>query len=165
MSASLEVSIGYEPWSQLADAEPLALELLGLTIRHCKAKLHPRAEISVLLCDDAAIQALNRDWRKIDKATNVLSFPAPGPLKTRQLLGDVAIAYQTALAEAAAEDKTLRAHFAHLATHGYLHLLGFDHETPEEAETMEQAERAILAAAGFADPYAGAALLEAAAAS
>ncbi len=111
-----------------------------------------KATVSIMLTDDATIRVLNQQFRGKDKATNVLSFPAakmPGnedflaisPLPRRQR------------SEAAEEGKALIAHLSHLAVHGVLHLLGEDHETPEEAERMEAAERAILAVLGIADPY------------
>jgi probable rRNA maturation factor len=115
-----------------------------------------QAEISIALVDDDAIRALNRDFRGKDQPTNVLSFPAP-PLNipgAPALLGDIAVAYQTTAAEAAAEAKSIAAHLSHLIVHGVLHLVGYDHIDPEDAELMEAMERDILAALGIADPYA-----------
>ncbi len=104
--------------------------------------------------DDARIRELNRLWRGFDKPTNVLSFPSPdtqpGPART---LGDIAISYETAAREAAAEDKSFGDHIAHLSVHGFLHLLGYDHESDDDAEEMEGLERAILARIGISDPY------------
>ena len=89
------------------------------------------------------------------KPTNVLSFPAPqiGAARPR-LLGDIVIAYETTAREAATEHKPLDHHLAHLTVHGFLHLLGYDHELETEAETMERLEREILARLDIADPYA-----------
>lgn len=118
------------------------------------------AEVAVMLTDDAGIRTLNRNWRSIDKPTNVLSFPAlqpttaPGPDDAPRMLGDIAIAYETTRAEADAEQKPFAHHLSHLAVHGFLHLIGYDHETDEEAETMESLERDILAQLGIPDPYA-----------
>jgi probable rRNA maturation factor len=104
--------------------------------------------------DDARVQALNKLWRGLDKPTNVLSFPAPdSPSGPARMLGDIAISYQTAAREAAAEGKTLADHIAHLSVHGFLHLLGYDHESDEDAEEMEGLERVILARIGISDPY------------
>lgn len=113
-------------------------------------------EVDVMLTDDAGIRTLNRDWRSKDKATNVLSFPTPQVAREagEPHLGDIAIALETVAREAAVEDKTFDDHLTHLAVHGMLHLLGFDHETEEEAEEMEEMERTILAGLGIADPYA-----------
>jgi probable rRNA maturation factor len=107
------------------------------------------------LTDDAAIRALNNRWRGLDKPTNVLSFPAPAALQgdSPVHLGDIAIAYETVAREAESEGKPLAHHLSHLAVHGFLHLLGYDHESEPEAEAMEQQERAILARLRIPDPY------------
>ena len=114
------------------------------------------AEVSILLTDDAAVQVLNRDWRGVDKPTNVLSFPAEGisPPGAPALLGDVALAFETVAREAAAQGKPIEHHTRHLLVHGVLHLLGYDHVREEDAERMEERERKILARFGVSDPYA-----------
>ena len=114
------------------------------------------AVVCVLLCDDATIAGLNGRWRGIAKPTNVLSFPAPTDFETgaEAPLGDIVIAAGTLAREAAAAGKTVEAHLAHLAVHGFLHLLGHDHDSDQDAEAMEQLERDILARIGVADPYA-----------
>ena len=114
----------------------------------------PGAEISVLLTGDEAVRALNARFRGKDEATNVLSFPAAGGHLT-ETLGDIALARETVEAEALAEGKPLAHHLAHLIAHGVLHLVGHDHETDEEAEAMEAAERRALARLGIPDPYEG----------
>jgi probable rRNA maturation factor len=121
-----------------------------------KAVSKPQAELAIVLSDDSAIRALNRDWRGKDMATNVLSFPAARPRQARACayLGDIVIGYQTAAKEAAAENKPFRHHLAHLAVHGYLHLVGYDHDTDRAAQKMERLERAILARIAVPDPYA-----------
>ena len=110
--------------------------------------------LAVLLTDDASVRRLNAQWRGIDKPTNVLSFPPgahqQGPVTS---LGDIAIAYETTAREAKEEGKPLADHLAHLAVHGFLHLLGHDHETDAAAEDMEHLERVILARLGVPDPY------------
>jgi probable rRNA maturation factor len=118
------------------------------------------AELAVMLTDDAGIRALNARWRGHDKATNVLSFPAAPPgghapvgAHAMRLLGDIVIAYETAAREATAEQKPFTHHLAHLAVHGFLHLLGYDHESDDDAEAMERLERAILAQLDVPDPY------------
>ncbi|MBR1216667.1 rRNA maturation RNase YbeY [Bradyrhizobium sp. U87765 SZCCT0131] len=117
------------------------------------------AEIAVMLTDDAGIRTLNRDFRGFDKPTNVLSFPAP-PVPGHDgegapaSLGDIAIAYETTRREADTEHKAFEHHLSHLAVHGFLHLIGYDHETDADAEEMEGLERTILARLGIADPYA-----------
>jgi probable rRNA maturation factor len=110
--------------------------------------------VAVLVDGDERIRALNRDWRGIDKATNVLSFSYPdGPAGAPKFIGDIAISYETAAAEAAAEGKPFAHHLKHLAVHGFLHILGYDHESDEDAAAMEQLERTILARLGVPDPY------------
>ena len=157
MMPVIAISTESDLWSGLDVANGLTDKIIACAIQETGAKMFPATEISLLLCDDAAIRVLNRDWRKIDKSTNVLSFPAPGKLAQRRLVGDIAIAFETMQSEALAQRKTLHDHFAHLFLHGFLHLVGFDHETEIDAEVMEERERRILALLGIADPYAGAA--------
>jgi probable rRNA maturation factor len=109
-------------------------------------------EVSLLLGDDAAIAALNQEWRGKAGPTNVLSFPAAPPVQG--FLGDIALAAETIAAEAEFQGKSFSAHASHLVVHGFLHLLGYDHETAPEAEAMEGRERAILLSLGIDDPYA-----------
>jgi probable rRNA maturation factor len=117
------------------------------------------AEIAVMLTDDAGIRTLNSNWRGIDKPTNVLSFPAlqaspGGPDDAPRMLGDIAIAYETTRKEADDEQKPFDHHLSHLAVHGFLHLIGYDHEKDDDAEAMETLEQEILAHLGIPDPYA-----------
>ena len=115
-------------------------------------------ELAIVLTDDSAIRALNRDWRGQDRPTNVLSFPAhaaaaaraPGP---DRLLGDIVIAYETTAREARAEHRLFAHHLAHLAVHGFLHLIGHDHAADAEAEAMEALEVAALARLKVPNPY------------
>ena len=110
--------------------------------------------VAVLLTDDASIRRLNARWRHVDKPTNVLSFPSvSGPQGPVTALGDIAIAHETVAREAAAEGKPFTNHLAHLSVHGFLHLLGHDHDTDAAAKRMEALERAILARLGVPDPY------------
>ena len=118
------------------------------------------AELAVMLTDDGGIRTLNNNWRGIDKPTNVLSFPALQPTGDTpddmpRMLGDIAIAYETTRREADEEDKTFEHHLSHLAVHGFLHLIGYDHENDDDADAMEALEREILAQLGIPDPYAG----------
>src|SRR5882724_1294740 len=111
-------------------------------------------ELAIVLTDDSAIRSLNRDWRSKDKPTNVLSFPARrNGRETPHHLGDIVIAYQTTTREAEAERKPFLHHLAHLAVHGFLHLIGYDHEADEEAEAMEGLEIAVLARIRVPNPY------------
>ena len=109
----------------------------------------PDDDLTVLLSTDARVKTLNRSFRHKDAATNVLSFPAG----LDSYLGDIAIAYGVTAKEARASGKTLQNHAIHLAVHGVLHLLGFDHTTPRKAKIMEPLEVAILKTQKIADPY------------
>jgi probable rRNA maturation factor len=150
----LDVVIEGDRWP--ADAEAAVRRALAQAAKVAGKDLGGRA-LTVLLTDDAAIRRLNATWRGFDKPTNVLSFPPAsgagqqaGAVKS---LGDIAIAYETTAREAREEGKPLADHLSHLAVHGFLHLLGYDHESDGEAETMEQLERVILARLGVPDPY------------
>ena len=153
----IDIRIEASGWSALADAEAIARRAVEAVL----ADYAPdeRGAVAVLLTGDAEIRALNRDFRRMDKPTNVLSFPAAGlpgeNAPGESILGDIALAYETCAREAEEEEKPIADHLAHLVVHGTLHLLGFDHETPDEAEEMEAEEVEILARLGIADPYAG----------
>ena len=122
-----------------------------------KAVSTPSSELAIVLSDDSAIRALNRDWRGKNAATNVLSFPAAPVGKAgaaSPYIGDIVIAYRTVAREAVAEGKPFNHHLAHLAIHGFLHLLGYDHENDRDAQKMERLERKILKRLAIPDPYA-----------
>jgi probable rRNA maturation factor len=138
-------------------------------------------ELAIVLTDDSAIRTLNRDWRGKDQPTNVLSFPAnsPAPSLPRKrgrvraacglaagersgragargrvrLLGDIVIAYETMAREALAEQRPFAHHLAHLAVHGFLHLVGHDHAADADADAMETLEVAVLARLDVPNPY------------
>jgi probable rRNA maturation factor len=161
MSAvDLELDLAVEggAWPEPAGLEELAHRAMTAALATASDAPADPVEISVLLTDDAAIRELNRHWRGQDKPTNVLSFTAPEPppgAPGRRLLGDVALAYETVLREAEAENKRFEDHLAHLLVHGALHLLGYDHELEAQAEIMEALEVKALATLGIADPYRG----------
>lgn len=111
-----------------------------------------RGTVSLLLGDDAAVAALNSEFRGKSEPTNVLSFPPSAPAEPG-FLGDIALAAETIAREADEQGKSFEAHAAHLVVHGLLHLLGYDHANDADAEKMEARERAILAGLGIADPY------------
>lgn len=172
-----DASFGHDPASGDGSAGPvdiviederwLDLDLLGLATRAVTATAAylrvEQVEVVVMGCDDARIAQLNDHFRGKPKPTNVLSWPSidpeprePGTHPARphgSELGDIAISYDTCAREAAAQDKPMADHVAHLLVHATLHLTGYDHEIDADAETMEDAERSILAALGIADPY------------
>lgn len=120
-------------------------------------------KINVCLSDDATVQRLNKEFRGLDKPTNVLSFAnldfagfaAENEPYDEIELGDVILAYETMVREAEQQEVTLYAHFCHLLTHGFLHISGYDHQTAEEAAYMENAEKEILQELNIANPYEG----------
>lgn len=113
------------------------------------------AELSVRIVGAREGRELNRRYRGRDYATNVLSFPVELPPGVQApLLGDIAICANVVAREAREQGKSVRDHYAHLAVHGVLHLLGFDHQNEREATRMELLETRVLAGLGIADPYA-----------
>ncbi|WP_415034955.1 rRNA maturation RNase YbeY [Azonexus sp.] len=116
-----------------------------------RAALTGGGSITIRLVESAEGQALNRDYRGKDYATNVLSFPYEYEPRT---VGDLVLCPAVVAREAAEQGKTLAAHYAHLTVHGILHLQGWDHEDDASAEAMEEEERQILARLGISDPYA-----------
>ncbi|MBX9823471.1 MAG: rRNA maturation RNase YbeY [Xanthobacteraceae bacterium] len=164
----LEIVVRSKLWQRQRTAQSIVRKAIFAA---AKAASTAPAELAIVLSHDSAIKALNRDWRGKNTATNVLSFPAaratpspnggkPGkkaPGKSRPptpYIGDIVIAYQTTAREAEAEGKPFGHHLAHLAVHGFLHLLGYDHENDRDAETMERLERRILKHLAVPDPYA-----------
>jgi probable rRNA maturation factor len=135
---------------------PAAARRVRRAVRSAAPAKVGKAELAVMLTDDKSIRALNLQWRGKDTATNVLSFPAAPPRRRSapRPLGDIVIAYETTAAESRAEGKRFDHHLAHLVVHGFLHLLGYDHESDREAEDMERRERSILARLDVPDPYA-----------
>ncbi len=130
-----------------------------LVLAECLTTSADTIELGITLADDETVQALNRDHRGQDKPTNVLSFPLtvgdfePGAPGAPLLLGDIILAFETVAREAAEQGKTLPNHALHLVIHGTLHLLGHDHDTDDDATTMERLETALMGKLGIADPY------------
>jgi probable rRNA maturation factor len=163
----IEVAVQAEPgWEDGTDWEKLATEAVAAAVR-----ISPfadmltaayDAEISVRLADDDEVQALNRQYRHKDTPTNVLSFPMvqddllealANSDDGEALIGDIILARGVCVREAAEKGVTAAQHATHLIVHGALHLLGFDHAAEDEADAMEDLERAALATLGIADPY------------
>ena len=155
MPLSLSMLVEGGDWEAAGDFEPLTEKVLAKAQSLCGVKLMAGAEVSLLLCDDARIREINREWRGLDKPTNVLSFPAAPKeaLAKSPMVGDIAVAFETVTREAQEEGKTFADHYAHMIVHGFLHLVGYDHESDAEAEEMEALEIRILGELGIADPY------------
>ena len=158
-SPATEILVVAECWRAETSAEAVIHRAVETAAEMVDAETGD-AELAIMLTDDAGIRTLNANWRGIDKPTNVLSFPAlqptgpTSPDDAPRMLGDIAIAYETMRREADDEQKPFDHHLSHLAIHGFLHLIGYDHETDEDAEEMENLERKILAQLGIPDPYA-----------
>lgn len=160
----IDLAVEDDRWAAAFADTPAALAELvtvAVTAALAGAGEDEAAEVSVVLTSDAAVQALNRDWRAKDAPTNVLSFavresatPAP-PSGVAEALGDVVVAFETTAREAAEAEKQLKDHLCHLLVHGVLHLVGYDHGEDAEAEEMESLETEILAGLGIVDPYGG----------
>jgi probable rRNA maturation factor len=151
-----DILVTADCWQAEPDAETLVQRAIEAAAQQAPASAEA-VEVAIVLTDDSGIRTLNRDWRGIDKPTNVLSFPAvqtPARGAQPRTLGDIAIAYEITQREAESENKPFAHHLSHLAVHGFLHLIGYDHETDADAEKMETLERSILASLGVPDPYA-----------
>jgi probable rRNA maturation factor len=135
-------------------AVPTARSFHAWIASACQAQRVRRAGLALRIVEAAEASALNQRFRGRDYAPNVLSFPSdlklPGGVRW---LGDIAICREVVLAEALSQHKAARAHFAHLAIHGALHLLGHDHVQAPAAERMEALEVRLLAGFGIANPY------------
>ncbi len=156
MKLALEISIPSALWRGLPRARALARETIAACLD--EAEIPPREGTSVSLClsDNARVRELNARWRGLDKPTNVLAFPtAPvGGPGQEFMLGDIVLAYETMARESDMSGVALADHYRHLVAHGFLHLMGYDHQSDEEAERMEALETRILARLGVAGPYA-----------
>ena len=149
---TIEIVIESPLWKRARNVKAL----LRRAITTAASTVSTDGELAIVLTDDTAIRALNRDWRRKDTATNVLSFPTGETGQAREtprLLGDIVIAYETTEREARAAHKPFAHHLAHLAVHGFLHLAGYDHAAEDEADAMETLEAAILARLDVPDPY------------
>ena len=155
MTPQIDVTVALETWSTaIADVVDVCQRAAAAALAQ-NNRAAADIEISVLLCDDDTVSRLNSEYRGRAEPTNVLSFPTgcadAGP---ETHLGDVAIAFETVVAEAASSHLAIVDHLTHLVVHGVLHLLGYDHQSTREAEKMEALEVEILDRLGVADPYA-----------
>jgi len=178
---TIDISVeagAWPPQDALAETAKRAIEAAVSVARMADRTALPASdvdgEVSIVFTDDTAIRVLNERWRGQDKATNVLSFAQDGPgliprvpgfapsngskpgalgSKAR-MLGDIVLAQETVAREAALEGKLLNHHIAHMIVHGFLNLLGYDHQNDKDAQRMEDLERKALKVIAIADPYA-----------
>ncbi|WP_298304077.1 rRNA maturation RNase YbeY [uncultured Erythrobacter sp.] len=157
----MELEIDIEDWPE-GGWEALARRAAEAAGKVAPELANARLLTSLLFTSDAEVHTLNREWRQRDNPTNVLSFPMLArdelleltPEGPPQMLGDIALAYETCTREADEKGVALEHHAAHLIIHGLLHLAGFDHvHSDEEAQAMEALEITALAKMGIADPY------------
>lgn len=161
---TLELDVSPE-WGDDVDWDKLAHRAAEAIGAEAAELANPDMLVSVVFADDAEVQVLNRQWRAKDKPTNVLSFPMLSREEVLRasetkdsgapaMLGDIVLARETCMREAAEKSVALAVHATHLVIHGLLHLAGYDHETgAAEAEEMEALEVRALARLGIADPY------------
>ena len=149
-------SIDIQVQSPLWQAEPAAEQTVRAAIAAAAATLSTAdGEVAILLTGDEAIRALNRQWRGIDKPTNVLSFPAAVTAAGvgAKFFGDIVIAYETLKRECDDDGRIFLHHLAHLTVHGFLHLIGYDHQVEAQAEEMEGLESKIMMRMQMPDPH------------
>lgn len=153
---ALETVRDSDLWDALPDAERIVAAAVAAAFAEARLEARPDAELAVTLGDDARVRELNAQWRGMDKATNVLTFPAVEPEETADaaMLGDVILGFETVAREAQEEGRPLAHHVSHLVVHGVLHLFGHDHLDDDDAQDMEALETRALARIGVPDPYA-----------
>ncbi|MFL6635636.1 MAG: rRNA maturation RNase YbeY [Massilia sp.] len=148
---NLELDVQYPDTRLEADITPELVE------RWVRGALFGPAELAIRFVDAQEGQTLNREYRGKDYATNVLTFAYNEGAEIADdepTQADIVLCTDVLQREAIDQKKTVEEHAAHLVVHGVLHAQGFDHETDEEAEEMEQLERDIMEALGYPDPYA-----------
>lgn len=150
----VEARVSDERWNEKLEGSADALA--SRAVAAAMNALAGSGAVEILFTNDGEMRELNRQWRRIDKPTDVLSFPSGGPEIPGQPrhLGDIALGFETAFRDAKAMNRPFEAHVSHLVIHGFLHLAGYDHIKPEDAAVMEPLEAKILASLGWPDPYA-----------
>ncbi|MBA9083025.1 MULTISPECIES: rRNA maturation RNase YbeY [Bartonella] len=152
---TIDITIEDSEWDNEDVLYDITTKALTTTMHHLSLN-KVTSELSLLFTNDDHIAQINAQWRFQNKPTNVLSFPA-FPLKVGQspkpMLGDIIIARETIMREAKEEGKSFQDHLTHMIVHGLLHLLGYNHETNDEANQMETLEREILSKLSIKNPY------------
>lgn len=155
MTPIIDLQIGTENSENLPSQTQFTRWIARALAHEAQTENFQQTEMTVRIVDEAESHALNLTYRGKDKPTNVLSFPFEAPEGINlPLIGDLVICRQVVEREALEQQISLESHWAHLAIHGTLHLLGYDHIDEREAEEMEALETEIMQSLGFADPYA-----------
>ncbi len=158
----IDVNVSEPEWiSSFLDVEKVAAEAMELSLKMAQLPRQIKdkeIEVSIVLANDDLIQVLNREYRDKDSPTNVLTFASldsdgPIPADAAYPIGDVILSYQTIDREAREQGKFFKDHFIHMVVHGTLHLLGYDHQTEDEANNMESLEIRILEKMNIQNPY------------
>lgn len=153
----IAIAVNSDLWPSETTLAEMSKSAVSTTAKVASLKWQEGAELSILFTNDYEVQKLNKEWRSINKPTNVLSFPSED-LKVGEgaglIIGDIVLAYETIENEAREQNKSFDQHLTHLLIHGFLHLFGYDHLNNEEAGQMESLEIEILSALDIENPYA-----------
>ena len=150
----LEITIQNQKlWKDLDNI--FCILVLDLLSKITEDKNELKKSASILLTDDLYMKEINKKWRKLEKATNVLSFPVNKQIKEEDyfFIGDIVLSYETILSECKLRKKSFKDHFLHLLVHGFLHLLGYNHDNKRNEKEMEELEVNYLSELNIKNPY------------
>ena len=150
----LEITIQNQKlWKDLDNI--FCMLVLDLLSKITEDKNELKKSASILLTDDLYMKEINKKWRKLEKATNVLSFPVNKQIKEEDyfFIGDIVLSYETILSECKLRKKSFKDHFLHLLVHGFLHLLGYNHDNKRNEKEMEKLEVNYLSKLNIKNPY------------
>ena len=150
----LEITIQNQKlWKDLDNI--FCMLVLDLLSKITEDKNELKKSASILLTDDLHMKEINNKWRKLEKATNVLSFPVNKQIKEEDyfFIGDIVLSYETILSECKLRKKSFKDHFLHLLVHGFLHLLGYNHDNKRNEKEMEKLEVNYLSKLNIKNPY------------
>ena len=150
----LEITIQNQKlWKDLDNI--FCILVLDLLSKITEDKNELKKSASIFLIDDLYMKEINKKWRKMEKATNVLSFPVNKQIKEEDyfFIGDIVLSYETILSECKLRKKTFKDHFLHLLVHGFLHLLGYNHDNERDEKEMEELEVNYLSKLNIKNPY------------
>ena len=150
----LEITIQNQKlWKDLDNI--FCMLVLDLLSKITEDKNELKKSASILLTDDLYMKEINKKWRKLEKATNVLSFPVNKQIKEEDyfFIGDIVLSYETILSECKLRKKSFKDHFLHLLIHGFLHLLGYNHDNKRNEKEMEELEVNYLSKLNIKNPY------------